>query len=87
MAVAPVMRPSAIRSKRRSQTLTTAIVAYGHAAARPVDDGPHRDLPEQERREQQAEAGEIADVGIANRDADLGAAQQENPAQAPERSG
>ena len=58
---------------------------HRHASARPVDPGADRDLAEQERRQQQAEAGEVADVGVANRNADVGSPQQKNPPQAAQR--
>ena len=43
----------------------------GDTATLLQDDGADEDLAEQERRQQQAEAGEVADVGVVNRDAGL----------------
>ena len=54
----------------------------GHAAARAENRRSNRNLPEQERRQQQAEPGEIADVSVADGNAHLRPPQQEDPSQA-----
>ena len=59
--------------------------ATGTAPARAKNRRADGDLAEQQRREQQAEAGEVADVGVADRNPRLAAAQQKDPAQAAQR--
>jgi hypothetical protein len=56
----------------------------GHRHVTPAaqDDGTNGDLAEEEWREEQAQPGKVADVGIANRNPRLGAPEEKNPAQA-----
>ena len=79
------MMASATRSSSRSQRLTTTVVAVGTRPRARENRAPNRDLPEQERRQQQAQAGEIADVSVADRNAHLRASKQEDPSQAAQR--
>jgi hypothetical protein len=65
---------------------TTAVVSTG-TAARAKNRRADGDLAKQQRREQQAQAGEVADVGIADGNPRLAAAKQEDPAKAASATG
>ena len=78
------MSPSAVKSRKRSHRLTTTVVATGTRAALTLDEGADGDFAEEERRQQEAQPREIADVGVTYRDPRLGAAEQENPPKAPQ---
>ena len=68
----PAMIASAATSRGRSHRLTIDRRCRGNTATLPQNDGANENLAEQQRRQQQAEAGEVAHVRVVNRDAGLG---------------
>ena len=58
---------------------------HRHTTSLAMHVGPDGNLAEEKRREQQAQPRQISDIRIPDRNARVGAAQQEDPAERPER--